>query len=96
MRGFLFGAVMGAVAAMLVAPRRGEETREMLRSRAELWQDQVMSRMDQARAEVQSLRGEVLSRLDEMRSQMGGAEARPGMVVEPRQTPPEGGPEATP
>ncbi len=72
MRGFLMGALVGAVAAVLVAPRRGEETREMLRSRAEVWQEQVMSKLDAARADVESLRGEMMTRLDEVMAQFGG------------------------
>ncbi len=83
MRGFLLGAIIGGVAAMLVAPRRGEETREILRSRAEVWQDQVMAGLDQARSEIESMRAEMVSRLDEIRGQFIGPLAEPGMVAPP-------------
>lgn len=78
MRGFLVGAIIGAVAAALVAPRRGEETREMLRARAGTWQDQMMAKLDQARADMESMRRDVLARLDEMRTQF-----RPGQPPGP-------------
>ncbi len=70
MRGFLLGAMVGALAAMLVAPRRGEETREMVRVRVDRWQDQVMAKFEQARGDVESLRREMVTRLDELRSQL--------------------------
>ncbi len=83
MWGFLLGAVLGMVAAVLVAPRRGEETREMLRSRAEVWQDEVTTRLEQARSEIESMRVEVVSRLEEMRGQFSGTRAEPQVVAPP-------------
>lgn len=83
MRGFLVGTVLGAVAAILVAPMRGEETRVLLRSRADEWQDQIVTRVDQARSEIESMRSDVMARLDEMRAQFSGPRAEPGMVTPP-------------
>ncbi len=70
MWGFLLGAVVGALTAMLVAPQRGEETREMVRAKMDLWQDQMLSRLEQGRTEMQSMRRELLARLDDMKSQL--------------------------
>lgn len=70
MRGFLLGAIAGVLVGVLVAPRRGEETREILRSRADVWQADVMARLDQASTELEALRRDVMVRLDDVRSQL--------------------------
>ena len=74
MRGFLFGAMVGALAAVMMAPRRGEETRELVRARVDLWQDQMMNKLEQARGDVEMLRRDVMLRLEEIKAQFGLAE----------------------
>ncbi len=70
MRGFFFGVIFGALAAVMMAPRRGEETREIVRARVDLWQDQMMVKLEQARGDVETLRRDMMARFDEMRGQM--------------------------
>ncbi len=97
MRGFLLGAIVGALAAALVAPKRGEETREIVRARVDLWQDQVMTKLEQARGDVESLRREMVMRLDDLRSQFAKTSEemkirteRPGAREEGAPPPPAG------
>lgn len=102
MRGFLLGAIIGTVAGVLVAPRGGEETREILRARAETWQVDVMARLDQATTELEALRRDVTARLDDMRAQMAKyreqmsqrAEEVSQREIVPPESPPTASPEA--
>jgi len=92
MRGFLFGTVVGALVAVLVAPRRGEETREMVRARLGLWQDQLTARLDRLAADVESMRRDVMVRLEDIRAQFAGG----GQVGGEMGAPPSAAPESTP
>jgi len=49
---FLAGLGIGAIAGVLYAPRSGEETRQVLRSRAEEGRDFVRQRAQQAREQA--------------------------------------------
>ncbi|MGI5836488.1 MAG: YtxH domain-containing protein [Chloroflexota bacterium] len=100
MRGFLLGAIVGALAGVLVAPRRGEETREILRSRADVWQAEIMNRLDQATGELEGMRRDIMARLDDMRSQLASYREQEGRggerAARGEELPPEPPPTAYP
>lgn len=48
MRGMWYGALIGAVAALLFAPKRGEELRRDIRREAESLRDEARSKLQQA------------------------------------------------
>lgn len=48
MRGMWYGALIGAVAALLFAPKRGEELRRDIRQEAEALRDEARSKLQQA------------------------------------------------
>jgi hypothetical protein len=75
-RAFLIGAVFGGIVAALLAPRRGRETRELVRSAVDRWQEQVFIRLgqdsgtmrsefDDIQIEVPGGRGEPLASADD-------------------------------
>ena len=63
--GFVFGALAGAVAALLLAPASGEELRARIRAEAEkdyqLVQEQTQKGMAQMQAQMDKLSSEVQS-----------------------------------
>ncbi len=67
--GLLIGAAVGGVVAMLYAPRSGEETRAMLRQKAQQTKEKAQGVMEQTRAKVSELRGRASQKMSEARSQ---------------------------
>ncbi len=55
LRGFFWGAVAGTVLGLLIAPKRGEETRNELQARFNDWQAQAQTQMDQMKARSGSI-----------------------------------------
>jgi gas vesicle protein len=58
-RGFLIGLGAGAVLALLFAPRRGDETREQLRSKANDLMDSAKEKTDQFKAVATKIQDQV-------------------------------------
>ncbi len=54
-RGFFWGAVLGVVAGLLFAPRKGEETRLQLRQRFDDIQSQTQTQVEQLRTQSSKL-----------------------------------------
>ena len=69
---FLLGALLGAGAALLLAPRSGEETQKELRERAVKWkgiaEDRVRDAQQRLGEGVDEVRDGFQSKLDEVRS----------------------------
>lgn len=61
MNGLLIGALIGGVAALLLAPRKGSETREILKAK-----------LDRAKAELERRKKEIEEMETRIKSQMGG------------------------
>lgn len=68
----------------------------MVRTRVGVWQDQMMTQLEQARSELQSTRREMLARFDDLRIQFekSGQEARGAaeQAMEGEARPPEAPP----
>lgn len=68
---FIWGALMGAAAALLLAPRSGRETRDELRAGAlrlrDRAEDTVRGVADSVTETIEDVRGEVQGRLDSAR-----------------------------
>ncbi|HXR98892.1 MAG TPA: YtxH domain-containing protein [Terriglobales bacterium] len=56
---FLVGLSLGALAGILYAPQSGEQTREMLRSKADESRDRVQQTVSDVREKVSNLRSQV-------------------------------------
>jgi gas vesicle protein len=54
--GVLVGAVVGGVAALLLAPKSGSETREMVRNRYNQMKDAVRSSSEDVKQNFQSMK----------------------------------------
>jgi gas vesicle protein len=54
--GLIFGTMLGLTAGILYAPRRGEETRILLREKAETVKEKAEQVIDNAKERAQSLR----------------------------------------
>ena len=70
---FLAGLAIGAIAGVLYAPRSGEETREVLRSRAEEGRDYVRERAKQARQQASELADRGRDLLNQQKEQLRSA-----------------------
>jgi gas vesicle protein len=64
---FVWGALIGAGAALLLAPRSGQETQAEIRRRAELLRTGVEDRVHSAREAVVRTRDQVQDRIDNVR-----------------------------
>jgi gas vesicle protein len=53
--GFFFGGLVGATLGLVLAPRSGDETRQILRDRSLELRDQVTEGVDEAKASVNEL-----------------------------------------
>ncbi|MFQ5704056.1 MAG: YtxH domain-containing protein [Gemmatimonadales bacterium] len=62
---FLWGAVVGAAAALLLAPRTGEETREVLRTRGRRLRLQAEDAADTLKSRVEDSYEQAKSRVEE-------------------------------
>ena len=71
---FLWGAVAGAVTALLFAPRSGEETQEELREKSRRLRDQAEEKFAELRGSVEQTvekaRSDVAERVERARSEM--------------------------
>ncbi len=90
---FLLGALAGGIAALLLAPRSGAETRNMIREMAEDEADKVRKKVRQARdvarrvvEEAEDLAGDVRTFVDSERRKIANpiAPKRPARVVAKR------------
>ena len=70
---FLAGLGIGAIAGVLYAPRSGDETREVLRSKAEEGRDFVRERARQARQQASELAGRGRDLLNQQKEQFRSA-----------------------
>lgn len=68
---FLLGAILGAGAALLLAPRSGEETQKEIKDRAVKLRDTAEEKMREAQAQVEErlerARAELLERVESIR-----------------------------
>jgi gas vesicle protein len=62
--GLVIGGALGAFIGMLIAPRPGEETREMIR---EEFQDRVNTPVETAKNKATDLKDRALTKADELR-----------------------------
>jgi gas vesicle protein len=64
--GFLVGGLTGAVAALLLAPQSGEETRTIIREKAIELRDKASDTMEDAYARAEAAANEARARADEL------------------------------
>ncbi len=64
--GFLVGGLTGAVAALLLAPQSGEETRTIIREKAIELRDKASDTMEEAYARAEAAANEARARADEL------------------------------
>jgi gas vesicle protein len=67
--GFLVGGLVGAAAALLLAPQSGEETRGQIRQKGIELQTRAEDAMDEARAKVDAVAADVKRRAEELQLQ---------------------------
>jgi gas vesicle protein len=68
---FLWGMLIGAGAALLLAPRTGAETRDEIRERVDRARTAATDRVDAARSRVHRTRENIEDRVDAVRDQFG-------------------------
>ncbi len=64
--GFIMGGLTGAVAALLMAPQSGEETRTVIKERAIELRDRASESLEDAYARAESAAAEARTRADEL------------------------------
>lgn len=79
--GFVFGALIGAAAALLLAPQSGEDTRTQLRDRGMEFRGKAQETYDQARERITATAEEMRLRASDTATKIG--EAIPHGKVEP-------------
>ena len=57
--GFLIGGIAGAIAAFLLAPQSGEETRKQIREKAITYTDEILAQTEKAFDDVSKTASEV-------------------------------------
>ncbi|HZS32155.1 MAG TPA: YtxH domain-containing protein [Methylomirabilota bacterium] len=67
------GALIGAGVALLLAPRRGEETRELLREKGADWARRAQERMGEAQVRAQEYLGRGKEVLEDTSAQLKAA-----------------------
>ncbi len=72
-KGLLFGGIVGAVAALLYAPKSGKEMREDLRQRTLELQDDAQSKLALAQERAEKLMQQTQAQLDELRKEAEAA-----------------------
>jgi gas vesicle protein len=77
--GFLLGTVVGAAVALLLAPKSGEETRELIRERGIELKGRAAELTEESRRRAEELAAEARKRAEE-------AEARGRLVLEEQRT----------
>lgn len=70
---FLAGLGLGALAGVLYAPRSGEETREVLRARAEEGRDYVRNRAREAKEQAEQWAGKGREAVNQQKEQFRAA-----------------------
>lgn len=83
------GALAGGVAALLLAPRSGAETREMIREFAEDEADKVRGKVRQARDAARRVAGEVEGLADDVKNFVDAERrkiTRPAVAKRPART----------
>lgn len=73
---FLWGMLIGAGAALLLAPRSGAETREEIRERVDRARTAATDRVDAARSTVHRTRETIEDRIESVRDQFGDLRER--------------------
>jgi gas vesicle protein len=68
--GFLIGGAIGAVAAFLMAPQSGEETRMQIRARSDELREQAAARYEEVRERVEATTADLKTRLDALSAKM--------------------------
>ncbi len=63
--GFLFGLLVGAGAALLLAPQSGEETRRVIKDRSRQLRDDAQAKAEEWREQVEEGYGRAKDRLEE-------------------------------
>ena len=67
--GFLVGGLVGAAAALLLAPQSGEETREQIRQRGVELQGRAEDTLGEARAKAEAVAADIKRRTEELQRQ---------------------------
>ena len=67
--GFLVGGLIGAGAALLLAPQSGEETRAQIRDKSLELRDRAEVALDDARAKVEAVAADIKRRAEELQIQ---------------------------
>ena len=63
--GILIGAVVGGITALLLAPKSGKETRDIIRGKATRAQQMVQSRFEDIKGRVSQIKETVQSKAEE-------------------------------
>lgn len=64
--GFLFGSVIGAAVALILAPQSGEETRTLIHDRSIELKDKAVEKAETARIKAEAAAAEARARADEL------------------------------
>ncbi len=64
--GFIVGGLSGALAALLMAPQSGEETRDLLKDKAIELKDRASENLDDALAQAEAAAAEARARFDDL------------------------------
>ncbi|RMF69225.1 MAG: gas vesicle protein [Calditrichaeota bacterium] len=75
LKGFLFGGLVGAVAALLYAPKSGKEVREDLRKMSAELKDDAETKLQLAQTRADALLAETKQKLEELRREAESAVA---------------------
>lgn len=81
--GFLVGGVTGAVAALLLAPQSGEETRALLKEKSIELRDKAVSTAEQAAASVSEAATTARTRAEEAAAALKKRISKPGGETPP-------------
>lgn len=71
--GFVVGALVGAAAAMLLAPQSGEETRTLIRDRGIELRERADDATLEARRKAEELRGQAKGKAEELQAKVQDA-----------------------
>ncbi len=69
-KGFLFGGVVGAVIALLYAPKSGKETRDEIRKRSLELRDDAEAKLDLAKQQAEAYLEQAKRKLDQLRQEV--------------------------
>jgi gas vesicle protein len=68
-KGILIGWIAGAAVALVSAPRRGEETRAVIREKGMEWRDQAVEKVEQTRTKAEELARVSAERVSDLKYQ---------------------------